>query len=362
MGPRAAVLSLRRLTRADRKPEVHGEPCAGPMTDREPPTWTLALHLWRLSRPEIWVLSWFPLYVGRLLASRELVPSEALIREFLLKASGDGATMDEFLRFGWGWFVAEADFLLASIVMGPLLWAATILINDVHDLRGDRLNARKARSPLVQGLVDRGTAHAWAYVFAVLALAGAAAVGLTFLLLVFGCLLLAWAYSVPPLRWKTVPGADVLVNAVGVGILAGLAGWVLEAPLLGAPFEFIPQSLLVAVAIYVPTTLVDYEADLEAGYRTIATRLGVARAYRLGFAAWVLANLGALLLAWNGWILPRAMLPFLLVFCPLLVWEYHYLIGKARDPVERLRGITVATFTFLAVNAIFALMYTGWWA
>lgn len=323
--------------------------------------WGFALHLWRLTRPEIWVLSWFPLFVGHLLASRELLPGIDVWLEFLALAAGPGATPAQFLHAAWAWFVQEARFLLASIVMGPLLWGATLLINDVHDLEGDRVNPRKARSPLVQGLIERGTAQAWAYALAAAALAASAAVGWTFALLVAGCLALAWAYSVPPVRLKTVPGADVLVNAAGVGVLAGLAGWVLAAPLGEAPFEFVPQSLLVVVAIYVPTTLVDYEADVAAGYRTIATQLGRRRAYLVGFLAWILANLGALLLSWNGWVLPRTMLPFLVVFCPLLVWEYHLLIGRSRHPEELLRGVTVCTFTFLAVNAVFALMYTGWW-
>lgn len=325
------------------------------------PVWGFALHLWRLTRPEIWVLSWFPLLVGHLLASRELLPGIEVWLGFLALASGPGATASDFLDASRTWFIQEADFLLASIVMGPLLWGATILINDVHDLVGDRVNPRKARSPLVQGLVERGTAHAWAYLFAAAALAASLAIGWTFALLVAGCLALAWAYSVPPLRLKTVPGADVLVNAAGVGVLAGLAGWVLAAPLDAAPFRFVPQSFLVVVAIYVPTTLVDYEADVAAGYRTIATHLGRRRAYLVGFSAWILANLGALLLSWNGWVLPRAMFPLLVVFCPLLVGQYHLLIGRSRDPEELLRGITVCTLTFLAVNAVFALMYTGWW-
>lgn len=307
------------------------------------------------------MLSWFPLYVGRLLASKELVPGLGIALDFIVHARAEGATLQEFLSACAAWFVGEADFVLASIVMGPLLWGATLLINDVHDLRGDRLNPRKARSPLVQGLVDRGAAHVAAYGFAIASLAASLALGRVFFLLVLGCLVLAWAYSVPPVRLKTLPGADVLVNAVGVGVLSGLAGWTLVRPLSEAPFEFVPQSLLVVVAIYIPTTLVDLDADAAAGYTTIATRLGRSAAYRLGFAAWILSNAGALLLSWNGWVLPRIMLPFLLVFCPLLVWQYHVLIGKARTPDELLRGITVCTFTFLAVNAVFALTYTGWW-
>lgn len=327
-----------------------------------PPTFgRFLLYLWRLSRPEVWYFSLVPMYVGYVLASRELVPGVDLWIEFLHRAHLEGTTVRDFVATGRAWTLAHGRVVLASLVMGPLLWTATLLINDVHDLAGDRVNPRKARSPLVQGIVDRGQARAAAYVFAALALLVAAPVGIPFLGFTAGCVALAWMYSVPPIRLKTVPGADVAVNVFGAGVLAGLAGWSLAAPLADAPYVFIPQALLVGVAIYVPTALVDYDADLAVGYTTIATRLGRRAAFRLGWWCWVAGNLGALLLASQEWIIPLRMLPILLVFAPVLLGEYWILIGRAEGPTEMLRGITVCSLTFLAVNAVFALMYVGWW-
>ena len=321
----------------------------------------LLLYLWRLSRPETWLVSWVPMYVGWVLASREIVPGFELWADFWAGAAEAGATWPEFSATLAVWWRLAGPLVLASVAMGPLVWTATLLINDVHDLPSDRANPRKARSPLVQGLVSLGWAHAAAYVAAALALAVALLVSVTFALFLLGALVLAWLYSAPPVRLKTRPGADVMVNAVGVGGLAAFAGWVLARPLAEAPWEFLPQGLLTAAAVYVPTTLVDHDADKAAGYATFATVLGRANAYRVGLACWVASNVGALVLSYLDIILPRAMFPTLLIFCPLLVYQYHWFIGRARDGVEMVKGVVLCSLTFLAVNLVFALMYTGLW-
>lgn len=46
---------------------------------------------------------------------------------------------------------------------------------------------------------------------------------------------------------------------------------------------------------------------------------------------------------------------------PILVWEYHALIGRARDERAIARGTAVCSLTFAASNFAFALMYTGIW-
>lgn len=329
--------------------------------ERGPGLGDFLLYLWRLSRPEAWLVSLVPMYVGFVLASETIVPGFARWAAFWGDAAAEGATTAEFLATLSAWLAEAAPFLLACVVMGPLAWLATLLLNDVHDLEADRRNPRKARSPLVQGLVTRGWAHGAAYVAGGCALVLSLVVSWAFALLVALSLLLAWAYSAPPLRLKTRPGADVLVNAVGVGALSALAGWVLARPLAEAPWPFLPQGLLVAAAVYIPTTLVDHDADRAMGFSTFATRLGPRRAYLVGLWCWAASCVGALVLAFLGVVLPRAMLPVLLVFCPLLVYQYHALIGRASSPEEMVKGIVVCSLTFAAVNAVFVLLHTGLW-
>ena len=339
------------------------------MTDAEtetrviptPSLGTLLIYIWKLSRPEFWMVSVFPVYLNHILATEPLFPGLEHWRAFVAKASESGATFHEFGRTLQLSLAAAGPFLLALLVMGPLLWGATLLINDVLDLKGDRANLRKARSPLVQGLVSRGLAHRTAYVFAFGSLLAAYFVNLDFMLMVLGCLVLAWLYSVPPIRLKTRPGMDVAVNAVGIGVFSAVAGWSIGRPMGEFPFPYLPQGLLVAAAIFVPTTLWDAQSDKKVGYLTIATQLGSRKAYLVGWWCWLLCNAGAIMLSWNDWIIPRRMLPILILFCPLMIWQYHAFIGKAKTSPEAVRGMMLCAATFFSVNMVFALMYSGVW-
>lgn len=60
-------------------------------------------------------------------------------------------------------------------------------------------------------------------------------------------------------------------------------------------------------------------------------------------------------------IVPRRMLPVLAVTLPLLIWEYHRLIGRARDEPAMVRGVVICSLTFAGSNLCFALMYTDVW-
>lgn len=317
------------------------------------------VYLWTLSRPRFWTVSALPAYVGYVLATRTLVPALPLWTRLWSRAVEQGVQPADVASTFAAWLGASADLLVGLTVLGPLLWTATLLINDAHDLPTDRRNPRKAKSPLVQGLVDRGWAERAAHGFALAALVLASLAGRTFLVVTGGCLVLAWAYSVPPVRLKSRPGADVALNAAGIGALSGMAGWSLAAPLTGFPFVLLPQGLLVATAVYVPTTLVDLEPDRAAGERTIATVLGPRTAYRIGWWSWVACNAGAILLASLDLWIPRGFLPVLVVFVPLLLWEYRTFIDPDRSQAELVRGIFLCALTFVAVNVLFAFAYTG---
>lgn len=158
--------------------------------------------VWRLSRPPLWMVSILPLYLGNMLATRELFPG-----------------LDRW-----------STFLVATCAMGPLAWGATLCLNDAYDAQSDRLNPRKASSPLVVGLVSTTFSRRAAYVFAGAALAAAGTLGWAFFALVAAVLGLGWAYSVPPLRLKERPGADLATVVAGIGVVAPLAGWAIARP------------------------------------------------------------------------------------------------------------------------------------
>lgn len=300
--------------------------------------WRRLAHLWTLSRPRFWAVSALPAYVGYVLAADRLVPAPDRWRVLLAALGSTPSNPGRVLDAAHAALTASADLLVALVVLGPLSWTATLLLNDAYDVTTDRRNPRKASSPLVQGLVSAGWARRVAYGAGLAALAASILVHATFTLLVAAALALAWAYSAPPLRLKARPGMDVAVNAIGIGVLSGMAGWSLAAPLSTFPFALLPQGLLVAVAIYVPTTLVDVEADRAAGETTLPVAVGVHTAYRIGWWAWVAANAGAVLLASLEILLPRSFLPVLVVFVPLMLWEYRTFIDPGHDQAEQVRG------------------------
>jgi chlorophyll synthase len=118
------------------------------------------------------------------------------------------------------------------------------------------------------------------------------------------------------------------------------------------------QGVLVAAALYVPTTLVDHDADAHAGFRTIATRLGPRRASAIGLTCWSAANVGAVVSSATNTVMPRSLLPFVAVAAPILVIEYAALVAWPRTGLPVVRGLVVTSLTFFAVNAVFAVVYT----
>jgi chlorophyll synthase len=307
------------------------------------------------------MVSILPVYMGHMLGSRELLPGLDRWGALIERATSRGVTSADV----WSTFTSSMGdartFLLTILVMGPLVWGATLAINDAYDVAGDRLNPRKADSPLVRGLITPTVARRIAYFFVVVALGVAATVNLWFLSLVAAFLALAWAYSVPPLRLKTRPGADLAVNAIGIGVIAVLAGWTSVRPIEEFPWIVLLQGLLVATAVYVPSTLVDEVADRASGFLTFATAYGPVRAYRIGWRVWVASCVGAVVLAATNTVVPRRMLPVFAVSLPILLWEYRSLIGRAKDERAIARGTVICSLTFAASNFIFALMYTGVW-
>jgi 4-hydroxybenzoate polyprenyltransferase len=305
---------------------VDQRPVAGPAVAGIP-TRTLARDLCALARPQFWPVSLLPYYTGFLLSTHRLVP-----------------TADQLPRL-----------LAGSLVAGPLVWLAVLAINDAYDLAGDLRNPRKAGTPLTSGRLTPSTVRRVAATSAAVAVAVASTVGLYFAAGTVLALALGWAYSAPPIRLKTRPGADVAVNALAIGALGPMSGWAALGSPAGFPWAMCVQGTLVGVALYVPTTLADYRADLASSFDTIAVRLGLRRAYLVGYAAWIGAAACSVVLAATGTMIPRHMLAFEGVMVPGLVVAYHWLLGRT----QTFARITAVAFLFLVPSGVFALTYTG---
>lgn len=275
-------------------------------------------------RPWYWPVSWGPAVLGYVMASGSWTPPVG----------------------------AGLRHAAAGLVLGPLVWGAVLAMNDRYDLATDLANPRKATAPLVTGrltLADLARIQTW---FAAAALVVAVFVGPKLVLGTAGVLILSWAYSAPPVRLKGRAGADVASNAIVVGLLAPLCGWSLHRPLLDYPPALAVTGTLIAVALYVPTTVIDRDADRRAGDRTFAVRFGPRISYLTGLAAWVVSTSLWLVGCARG-LVPAEQLPWHAICCVTMLALYAALMR--RPSVARL-ALVFAVFAIPAAMFLAAVV------
>jgi 4-hydroxybenzoate polyprenyltransferase len=118
------------------------------------------------------------------------------------------------------------------------------------------------------------------------------------------CFMLSLAYSVPPLRFKAVPGMDLLINMAGYGAFNFLAGALapgtgLAKPgLLGAVCWLSTGFAFLFAAFYPMTQIYQIVEDAAKGDRTLAVRFGTRRVLALSIAAIAGSGVCQLLAAW----------------------------------------------------------------
>ena len=279
-----------------------------------------------LSRPHFWFLSLVALHLGFVLATHRLVPrGEELI-----------------------------TMAIAALVAGPLLWLAVLSVNDAWDLDNDRVNPRKAGAPLVRGRITPREAVRVGVIASLASVLVAVPLGRLFAVGTALVVLLGWAYSAPPLRLKARAGADVIVNSVVVGTLGPLGGWVaMTGSIQGYPWAISIIGVMAVAALYLPTTLVDREADHRVGVRTAAVALGSRLTFEIGFALWVGSAMLALGLAVTGVVIDRSLVPLHLLIAPVLLTLYRVLL---REP-SSFGAVLLVAGTYVVPCAAFVLTY-----
>jgi lycopene elongase/hydratase (dihydrobisanhydrobacterioruberin-forming) len=282
----------------------------------------------RLSRPWFWPLGWAGAYLGSVLATRSWIPPAG------------------------AWPASAAAFL----VLGPLVWTAVLTVNDLHDLPSDRVNPRKATAPLVTGALTAGELTRWCWSSSVAAVLVAAVAGVGFAAGTVVVLVLGWLYSAPPVRLKGRPGADVAVNALVIGVFAPAAGWSLHRPAGEYPPILALLGLLLVAALYLPTTVLDRDADVRAGDRTAAVRWRPESCYRAGLALWTAATALWLACCHLGVLVERDSWWFQNATAPGLIAIYA--IAARRPSIPRMAVVAIA-FAVPATDFLIAVVRAG---
>jgi len=173
--------------------------------------------------------------------------------------------------------------LLGMFLAGPLLCAFSQVANDWFDREVDRIN--EPERPTAANALAPSTVLGVAIALGCAALGLAYALGIEVFVLAIGGLVLALAYSAPPLRLKARNGW--LANAACAFAYEGFA-WIAGA----ASFGHVTQGTVMLASIYSLgshglMTLNDfksYEGDVRLGLRSLPAMLGIPGALRAAFA------------------------------------------------------------------------------
>jgi 4-hydroxybenzoate polyprenyltransferase len=160
------------------------------------------------------------------------------------------------------------------------------------------------------------------------------------------CLVLSILYSVPPFRFKAVPGADWLINMWGFGTLTPYAGWAATDLPVGPVGRLILLGFCpLFAALYPLTQIYQFEEDARRGDRTLARTLGARRSLVVALVAAAVAfvcfAIAALRAGW-GWadawrwaLLSLAAAAWGLVLIPWLRQQWRMTVRQQQHGMYR---------------------------
>jgi 4-hydroxybenzoate polyprenyltransferase len=194
-----------------------------------------------------------------------------------------------------------------------LLFAASMLINDAHDVAEDVIN--KPKRAVASGRLPPALAYCGAAMGFITAMVLAAFVDLRFAVLALAITLLSGAYT---LVLKGVP-------LVGNGLVAIISTYPLSCWLLVAPDPTLTYVTLIASCVAfrlgaeILKTAEDAVGDAAQNIRTVATKMGVLFANRMGVFLLVVGLTGAWLPVIQGAANPVYLI-MLGASCALTLW------------------------------------------
>ena len=218
--------------------------------------------------------------------------------------------------------------LLGVLLAGPFVCGASQIVNDWFDREVDAIN--EPHRPIPSGRVPGSIGLYFAIVWTLLSLLVGAVLGpWVFWATALG-LLLAWAYSAPPLRLKL----NGWWGNAAVGISYEGLAWITGAAVMaGGALPAWPVLLLAALyslGAHGIMTLNDFksvEGDLRMGIRSLPAQLGPERAARLACVVMAVPQLVVigLLFAWGRPVHAG-------IVCALLVLQVLAMRKMLRDP------------------------------
>lgn len=252
---------------------------------------------------------------------------------------------------------AESGERLLPALWALVLWVVflnggTLAINSVFDKDEGDIGYLIAPPPLPRHLLAFSVALLAGGQLLALRLPGAFQIDYAI------CFVLSILYSVPPLRFKAVAGADWVINMWGFGTLTPFATWAAT----GRPLDLGHALILLAfcplfAGLYPLTQLYQLEEDRCRGDRTLALILGIRRSLAVAIgcvlAAFVLLAWGTAVLAPGPWAaaLAGALAGWLWVLVP---W---YAGRETLTPARHQRGMYRALAAWAATDVAVLLVF-----
>ncbi len=172
--------------------------------------------------------------------------------------------------------------ITGALVAGPLVCGASQAVNDWYDRHVDAINEPKR--PIPSGRVPGRWGFYVAIVWSLLSAAVASTIGTRALVATVLGLIMAWAYSMPPLRLKENGWWGNLAVGLSYEGLAWITGTAVLVDAVALAPATIWLAVLYSVAAHGIMTLNDFKAiggDTQMGVRSLPVQLGAER------AAWV---------------------------------------------------------------------------
>jgi len=233
--------------------------------------------------------------------------------------------------------------VLAGIVLsGPLLCATSQAVNDWFDRTVDAIN--EPTRPIPSGRMPGRWGLFVAFLWSLLSMICAAALGPW----VFGAsavgLILAWAYSAPPVRLKRNGWWGNLACAACYEGLAWVTGAVVASGGVAPTIRIVAIAALYSAGAHGIMTLNDFksiEGDRRTGVESLPVKLGAEHAGEVACVTMALPQfaVGALLLAWGQ--LHQAMVVAALLGAQLLLMRRLLVNPRERAPWYNGTGVTL---------------------
>lgn len=252
-------------------------------------------------------------------------------------------------------FDGKIPLLVIGIVLtGPLVCATSQAVNDWFDRHVDAINepGRPIPSGRIPGLWGLNIAIGWTCVSLIVARSLgpwgflAASVGLV----------LAWAYSAPPIRLKQNGWWGNAACAISYEGLAWITGSAVMAGGSAPTFQSIVLAILYSAGAHGIMTLNDFKSikgDQQMGVRSLPVQLGVERAAWTACVIMAVPQLGviALLVSWGAVWHAAAVAGLLLGQAALM----RYFLASPRERALFYSGFGVPLFVAGMMVSAFAL-------